>query len=79
MHASPEFQGESAYGPYGDNVEEMDASVGHILTALDRLGFANNTFVYFTSDNGGHVEEVGKAGNREGGYNGIYKGNFTIV
>ena len=74
MHASSEFQGTSAHGPYGDNVEELDHCVGRILDTMDELGFTNNTFVYFTSDNGGHVEEIGKHGNREGGHNGIFRG-----
>lgn len=69
-----EFRGRSTHGQYGDNVEEMDWSVGQMLNALDRLGIANDTFVYFTSDNGGHVEEKGLNGAREGGYNGIYRG-----
>ena len=56
----------------------MDWSVGEILNALDRLGIADNTFVVFTSDHGGHLEERGRAGNVEGGYNGIYRGVFTL-
>ncbi|MCX7887501.1 MAG: arylsulfatase, partial [Verrucomicrobiae bacterium] len=45
--------GTSAAGPYGDWIHELDRSVGAILDALDRLGFAQNTLVLFTSDNGG--------------------------
>jgi arylsulfatase A len=52
IHASPEFQGRSAAGLYGDCVEEIDASVGEVLAFLDREGLAENTFVFFTSDNG---------------------------
>lgn len=74
LHAGERFKGKSRHGPYGDEVEEMDWSVGQLLDDLDRLGIANNTFVYFTSDNGGHVEERGIHGNREGGWNGIYRG-----
>nr|KAG5712910.1 hypothetical protein BaRGS_007507 [Batillaria attramentaria] len=57
------------HGPYGDTVEELDWGVGRLLTALDRLGMADNTLVYFTSDNGGHVEEIDFMGRRAGGYN----------
>jgi steryl-sulfatase len=74
LHTSEEFRGHSKHGPYGDNVEEMDWSVGEILHRLERLGILNNTFVYFTSDNGGHLEEKGRHGNQEGGWNGIYRG-----
>lgn len=37
---------------YGDAVRELDDSIGRILQRLDDLGIANNTFVFFTSDNG---------------------------
>ena len=74
MHASPAFQGRSKHGPYGDEVEEMDWSVGQILDTLEELGLKENTLVYFSSDNGGFIEETGPSGNREGGWNGIYKG-----
>ena len=65
-------------GKYGDEVEELDWSVGEILKAIERLGIYDNTFVMFSSDHGGHVEEIGQAGNREGGHNGIYRGILEI-
>lgn len=37
---------------YGDAVMELDYSVGKILAQLVNLGISNNTFVFFTSDNG---------------------------
>jgi arylsulfatase A-like enzyme len=36
-------------------VEEVDGSVGRILGTLKDLGLAENTLVFFTSDNGGSV------------------------
>jgi len=39
-------------GPYGDVIEEIDASTGAILDALERSGVAERTLVLFTSDNG---------------------------
>lgn len=74
LFASPDFAGKSQHGIYGDAVEEMDGSVGQILDALDTLGLADNTLVYFTSDQGAHVEEVSPKGEIHGGSNGIYKG-----
>ncbi|XP_078573792.1 steryl-sulfatase-like [Branchiostoma floridae x Branchiostoma japonicum] len=64
-----EFRGKSRHGLYGDSVEEMDWSVGVVMATLERLGLTDNTFVYFTSDNGGHIES-----GEDGGSNGIYKG-----
>lgn len=37
---------------YGDAVMELDYSVGVILSWLKQLGIDQNTFVFFTSDNG---------------------------
>ena len=37
---------------YFANVANMDRAVGELLAALDRLGVAHNTVVYFSSDNG---------------------------
>ena len=34
-------------------MEELDAGVGRLLKALDELGIADNTYVFFTADNGG--------------------------
>jgi arylsulfatase A len=52
VFASPQFKGKSRRGIYGDTVEEIDWSVGQILSALGELKLAGNTFVFFTSDNG---------------------------
>ncbi|WP_166036925.1 sulfatase-like hydrolase/transferase [Sphingosinicella sp. YJ22] len=38
---------------YGQMVGSLDANVGKVLAAIDRLGLANDTIVVFTSDNGG--------------------------
>ncbi len=50
--AGPEFLGKSQWGLYGDALEELDFHTGRLLDALQRLGFADNTLVVFTSDNG---------------------------
>jgi arylsulfatase A-like enzyme len=49
---SPEWQGKSGIGAYGDFVMQTDACVGEVLTALEKNGVADNTLVIFTSDNG---------------------------
>ena len=52
IFASPEFEGRSAAGLYGDVIEELDASVGAVMRVLEDLGLAKNTLVWFSSDNG---------------------------
>ena len=48
----PEFTGRSAAGPYGDYVVQCDAVVGAVLRTLEACGFADDTIVIFSSDNG---------------------------
>ncbi len=49
---SPEFEGKSKAGRYGDFTMMVDAMIGRVLQALDDTGQADNTLVIFTSDNG---------------------------
>ncbi|ESO10900.1 hypothetical protein HELRODRAFT_97107 [Helobdella robusta] len=74
LNTSNNFQNHSAFGQYGDNVEEMDWGVGAVMEALERLKISENTFVYLTSDNGGLTSETGPGGGCHGGYNGILRG-----
>ena len=46
------FRGRTRLGPYGDFVAQVDAVVGEVLQALDRIGLGDNTLVIVTSDNG---------------------------
>lgn len=48
----PEFQGKSGIGPYGDFVQQVDATVGKVINAIDEAGIADNTLLIVTSDNG---------------------------
>ena len=52
IFASAKFRGTSQRGLYGDVVQELDWSVGEIMTTLKRLGLDEKTLVVFTSDNG---------------------------
>ncbi len=47
-----EFQGSTEAGPYGDFMHQSDAHMGEVLAALEDHGFAENTLVIFSSDNG---------------------------
>ncbi|KFZ58255.1 Steryl-sulfatase, partial [Antrostomus carolinensis] len=77
LYASKNFRGKSKHGLYGDAVEEMDWSVGQVLDVLEKYNLSNKTLVYFTSDQGAHVEEISSSGEVHGGYNGIYKGKHS--
>lgn len=49
---SPEWEGKSGLGKYGDFVMQTDNVVGEVSAALKKHGLADNTLVIFTSDNG---------------------------
>ncbi|KAM4630058.1 N-acetylgalactosamine-6-sulfatase [Polymixia lowei] len=68
VYASERFLGRSQRGRYGDAVMELDSSVGEILSWLRALGIEQNTFVFFTSDNGAAV----MSGPNESGSNGPF-------
>ena len=58
----PENSGRSRHGAYGDNIEELDWSVGQILQALNVLGIEDDTLVFFASDNGPFLERGNEGG-----------------
>jgi len=52
IHTTEAFRGRSGAGLYGDVVETVDWSVGEVLAALEAQGVADNTIMFFASDNG---------------------------
>ena len=77
LFASEKFRGRSPRGRYGDTVEEMDWSVGQVLETLRQEGLVENTFVFFTSDNGpglGLKLAGGSAGLLRGGKGSTWEG-----
>ncbi len=48
----PDWKGKSAFGAYGDVVEELDHRIGDILRTLESEGLTKRTIVVFLSDNG---------------------------
>jgi arylsulfatase A-like enzyme len=84
-------KGSSKAGPFGDWVHELDASVGRVLETLDEKGFAKNTLVLFTADNGGvfHPEQMNEQaqaihaglkpnGPLRGGKHDVWEGGFRV-
>jgi arylsulfatase A-like enzyme len=49
---SPEFEGKSGAGMYGDFVMMVDAQIGHVIETLKETGMYENTLLVFSSDNG---------------------------
>jgi iduronate 2-sulfatase len=52
-------QRRQAIQAYAASITFMDAQVGQVLDALQRLGLADNTIVVFTSDHGYHLGDHG--------------------
>jgi arylsulfatase A len=82
---SAKFRGMSGAGDYGDFVETVDASVGDVLSALDRDGLTESTFLVFASDNGARwtPEEISQFDHRSnlnnrGQKSDIYDGGHRI-
>lgn len=82
LFRSEAFAGRSLRGRYGDTVEEIDWSAGRIRGALERLGIADNTLVFFSSDNGPwqrvSTTGAGTAGMLRGSKGTTYEGGVRV-
>jgi arylsulfatase A-like enzyme len=91
LHVSERFRGTAYSGLYGDVVQELDWSVGEVLAALRRGGLADNTIVFFASDNGPWLDlpprmlqggnqpwHVGSAGPLRGSKGTSYEGGARV-
>ncbi len=81
LFASPQFKGKSRRGIYGDTVEEIDWSVGQVIAALRAEGLAENTLVFFTSDNGPWLtmrQQGGSAGPLREGKGSTWEGGMRV-
>jgi arylsulfatase len=61
-HVKPELRGISGQNEYGDGMVEHDMHVGKLLQKLDDLGIADNTIVFYSTDNGPHMNTWPDAG-----------------
>ena len=82
LYVSPEFEGRSGAGLFGDAVAEVDWSVGEILRTLDELNLSENTLVIFTSDNGpwlSYGDHAGSAAPLREGKGTMFEGGCRVA
>ncbi|MGD8328364.1 MAG: arylsulfatase [Acidobacteriota bacterium] len=53
-HVKPELRGISGQDEYSDGMVEHDMHIGKFLELLDELGIADDTLVFYSTDNGPH-------------------------
>jgi len=61
-HVKAESRGISGQDEYSDGMVEHDRHVGELLKLVDDLGIANNTVVFYSTDNGPHYNTWPDAG-----------------
>jgi arylsulfatase A-like enzyme len=63
-HPKPESVGQSGrwQSEYHDTMIDHDKNVGQVLDSLDKLGIADNTIVFYSTDNGPHMNTWPDAG-----------------
>jgi len=66
LFAGDNFRGKSNNGILDDAIEELDWSVGEVRKKLEEHGIAENTLVFFTSDNGPARGSAGPLRGRKG-------------
>jgi len=60
---APEYQGKSiSKTKYADSVVELDGRIGHLVDKLQELGMADNTIIFWTTDNGAWQDVYPDAG-----------------
>lgn len=76
LYVRQERSGTSKAGLYGDVLEEIDDSVGTIVSALQRSGNLDNTLIIITSDNGPWF--LGDAGDQRGRKGNTFEGGMRV-
>src|SRR4029453_12831667 len=76
--AHPDFAGKTGAGDIADAMAEVDANVGRMLDAIDRLGISRTTIVFWCADNGaeGRRPWRGSSGPWSGFYNSVMEGGI---
>ncbi len=82
LFTNPEFRNKGGTAKaYGDNLVELDWSVGALVETLRSSGHLENTIILFTSDNGPFLEryeEGGSAGPLRGGKGTNWEGGIRV-
>ena len=81
LYVSPDFEGKSEGGLYGDVVEELDWSTGQLVDKLAELGLLENTLIVFSSDNGPWLamgDHGGSAGSLREGKGSTFEGGQRV-
>jgi len=81
LFVSPEAEGKSGAGLYGDVIREIDDSVGEVLDTLVKEGIDDNTLVLFTSDNGpwlSYGKHAGSSGGLREGKGTCWEGGIRV-
>jgi arylsulfatase A-like enzyme len=68
--------GKSNAGLFGDVMEEIDDSIGALVSTLERLGELDNTLIIITSDNGPWF--LGDAGSQRGRKGNTFEGGMRV-
>ncbi|MFA0035621.1 arylsulfatase [Vibrio sp. 10N.261.52.A1] len=61
-HVQPDSKGVTGIGNYADGMVEHDRHVGQLLKQVDELGIKDNTIVFYSTDNGPHMNSWPDAG-----------------
>ena len=81
LYVSEKYRGKSRRGLYGDVIQEIDASVGEVLQALEANDLENNTLVIFATDNGpwlSYGDHAGLAGSLREGKGTCWEGGVRV-
>ena len=63
---------------YFGNITQLDYALGQIMKTLDELEIAQNTLLFFTSDNGPLIPEGGSTGSLRGAKRSDYEGGIRV-
>ncbi|MGJ8694680.1 MAG: sulfatase family protein [Verrucomicrobiaceae bacterium] len=63
---------------YMGNITQLDTALGQVMDALDKAGVADNTFLFFTSDNGPVPGFGGSSGGLRGNKRSSHEGGIRV-